>query len=442
MKKIRSTFALRGGLIIAILLMPQAAAFGATAIPKGTATLPVPASCDLVLNGVKARIAPIGEVPVAGGDLDLSVTLSNENAYPVRGMDVVARISKLAQKAGDAYAMATDTVARIDLAKGVSLSTGESREIALAWHMPANLVAGPYRVDIFANSGDSAVGGNEYLGVPAGSYPVRIAGGTKEVSFLKPSSVAVNGAKPFANLVADVRSASNAVSVVAQSTHSKAVSATMRWRVYSSYFADEAALVTTKSEAVTIPAGGTQAVSYSFSGAEKGTYLVVGELVDQSKVSRVAVRLNRTDKPEPVVRSLVLSDFPLSSSGATPVFGCIADSSNGNLPATAVKVTLTDAKGSVVYSGAFHKTPSNPFLQFIGNILPNIKAENPLTLALTAYAADGSVIAAKSVVYSCDDGSCDQSSGEDTATYAGIVALALLAIAALLVWEKKHRKQL
>lgn len=418
--------------------MAPCVVLGATTQATST-PLQIPASCDLVNHRVFIGVATSSSDVISGGTLSIQGTVKNLNPYPVPGAELVARIVKLPKKLGSAYDIATDIVARVLVARDLYLEPDSAQPFTLAWKVPANLPSGSYIVDFFVNSNGTVVGGNEYLGISAGSRPVRIIGSQREAAFLDQFSVSVAGNRAYESGSTNITGTSTAlVSVTALSTHKAPLDTTIVWKIYSSTLPDQAALVSSHTEQVHLVQGKKQALSFLATGLLHAGYLVTAELSDGTKLSRSSVRIYRLDRAEPTVRSFQLSAFPLGVGQKATIFGCVADNRFGLLATSTVKVRLADSSGAELYSGAFIKGTEKPLLEFVGTLSLEKAPQAPLTLTLEAFDASGAKILSDAVLYSCDKARCAEASGDRwMQIYIPIGALALLG---LVIWVEKRKK--
>ncbi len=397
--KIRASLLLLTIIAGSLLVAQPAFALAATA----TATASAPTSlnlCSLVNPGVRAVFLPQATKVVAGKNLSLAGTIWNSNQYPIPDVTIVARIVKLPKKLGSIYDTATDTVARIMPLDNLSLNASSSATFAFTWQVPADLMSGPYRVDLYLNeAGQFAVGGNETLGMPLASYPILVSGTETHTSFFAAPTAQVNGTLVGVDGLATVSGTQTAL-VMADvlNTYAAPYADFIAWSVYQGNVISNQALVATGTEAVSLSPKAKTPVSFDFTSLTHSHYIIVGDLTDGNKHSLLSIRINRTDIVEPTFRSIFLSPFPLVAGQSVGVAGCFTQNFSAASSSPTVVTSVMGADGLTLYSNSIQANQA-PLFQFQSTFVPSTDLNQAITLNVKTVDASGNTSASASVPY-------------------------------------------
>ncbi|MDE1874869.1 MAG: hypothetical protein KGI79_00725 [Patescibacteria group bacterium] len=407
------------------------------------------AACALTNPHVKVSLLHGPNRIDAGGDLSIAGIIENGNPYAISAIDVVLRVVKLAKRAGSTYDTATDTVDRLT-PMSLYLNASSSTSFYVTWHAPASLLTGPYRIDVYLDSaGQFAVGGTEYLGIPAASYAVLVNGKTNQTSFIDQSSLRVNGTAPSPmGLVGMAGNDSIKATLHVESTYTAPRTASVIWTLYHSNFADPESVVATGTSQIIIAPNGEVPATFSAKGITHSDYILAAELIDGYKHSYISTRLVRTDIVEPSFRSLYVSAFPLSPDHDLLV-GCLAENFAPNdMSTSTVQATLTGSNGETIYSGSLIKVAHTPLYYFQLAFTPKGSLNQDMTLSGRVFDGAGRLLASSSVAYACDPDGCAAEAarqGRGVTWSSGMlsaeIATALAAVIALVVWIFHRRRQ-
>lgn len=427
------------GFLSATIFFLTQTSFAYAANATTTNTSAFVSGCSLVNNLVRVDLLHGATQVSTNSGITISGTIENDNQYPLPDLSLVVRVIKLAKKSGSAYDTATDTVARILPLTGIYIGANSTVSFSFTWHIPSNLVAGPYSVDIFLNGSDQfAIGGNEYLNIPAATYPLAISGSQTQTSFFDLSTFRANGIAPMAQLLSTFSSTSVATTSIAiANTYDTPHDVTVDWYLYYGNFVNDSSLVASTTSKVHISPGTKNTVSFAYTNFMHAKYLLVGELQDGDKRSFFSTRISRTDVIEPSARSLYLSSFPLISSKHSVVIGCITQNFSNDISSTTIGISLTELNGLNIYSTNFSVAKNNPLVQFSIPFIPATSTTQSMVLTLSAF--DGSTTIKSVVSYLCNSITCPaQTSILITSLYFVSIIVVVVIFIGLIFLERKR----
>jgi len=392
---------------------------------------------------------------LAGGSVNISGAIVNVNSYPIPDLSMSVRLVHLAKNFGSSYDTIIDTVGWSTALSGSYVSANSSANFSITVPIPSGLVSGPYLIEIFLNgSKQFAVGGNEYMGVPAATSPLTVSSSQKQTSYFDLSSLKVNGMAPnkqfvrtpygvgsatssveFISSIYGTQTATTSIAIAIANTHSVSSTATVKWNLFKGDFVDVAKIVDTKTDSVALLPGKNTTVSFSSSAVIGSRYTLVGELQDGSKKSFFSVHLYRPNVNELMPLSLRLDSVP-SASGAGSISGCLVRSSYATTTPVAA-LSLTDANGSTIWSSSLPIKSRLLISSFHLPIDSSSDLVGPLTLSLKTTDASGKVTSFASVKYPYEALSRPIWSN---VWFFVIVALVCIVLIILIAYLKKSNK--
>lgn len=392
-------------------------------------------------------------VAAQGATMPLTISVVNENSYPVDDVSVYAKIFYRSTKEKDSFG--PDVVDAVILKDHLTLKAGEKIEFPYTWKVPAGLEPGEYQVATYVASHDRFnLAGLTFTNDVVGNlFGFTVVGEAKGSVRFDNTQTLINGVNFHAAAFppkADVKSEGVPVSAVVRNTTGASYAGTISWKAYSWDGINERNLLAQSSEKITVPAHGSTTVTYLVADSVHTVYYVVAELDAGAGTAKsiLPMRYVLTDEGSAVLPRIAFvgtTEFP-SKKGETKAFVCLH--STGTTNASNVEVTLTATPigliqkilhfggiGTATYSGV---APGRVAALAV-----------PLTASLDAFkvtakiSQNGALIDEVTSTFSCSElqDSCSKSSYIYVAA-AGASLLVLIAVIVGIVVFRRRKSRM
>jgi hypothetical protein len=316
----------------------------------------------------------------------------------------------------------------------VVLPAGSSTPLTADWTVPTGLSGGSYQLALYVVDHDRF----EYQGL---TFTDDVAGMTSaftvdapdsgHVAFDKSNITAGGMAFHFAAYPPHV-SATSSVPVVASvvNTTNAPFSGTIDWTLYYWDGLSERTKLAKSTESVTVPAGGTQQVSYTVTDAKHTVYYLEGVLTTPNAgKSIIGVRFVRINGSEPRFNAIGVSGYPIPAGGAA--FACFHSTSEKDDDSATVEVTARRT-GLLGILDLFHPFASATYSGMIPSQLSALRvpfAAGSGSFVLTASLYDhGAKVDTVTMDYSCTATKTHCALLENPYVLYGIAALIVVII--------------
>jgi hypothetical protein len=262
-----------------------------------------------------------------GSPVVFSITLTNNNPYPVVNAGVYGKLFRSRGEKKDANG--PDAISFFPIQKGVVLSAGETKVIRYEWNVPSDLEPGDYKLATYVAASDrfNLLGLSFTDDIVGDSFAFTIVGeDVGHIGFEK-SSVTVAG-EPFYFAAFPPRVPLNTdaipVSATIENTTSNDAVVTVRWKAYSWDGLRESELFAETEQEITISADSTSTASFSVPVSDAhAMHFVTGEFTTASgNSSYIGVRFIRgTPQNAPRFNDVAVNAYP-PVKGETMAFAC------------------------------------------------------------------------------------------------------------------------
>jgi hypothetical protein len=300
-------------------------------------------------GSVKATVSGSLASAVPAGSIAFAIHVTNDNPYPIVNAGVYAKLFRVKDAAKDVNG--PDVVAFIPLQSGITLPAGATKALSYVWDIPAGTQPGEYRIATFVAADDRFnLRGLTFTDDVVGDiYDFRIVGDDLgAVRFAKDTVMVGDTQFRFAAFPPHVASDTASVPVTAGVTNTRTADATASivWKLYTWDGLREDALIDTKTETLSVPAGTTAEVTYTASlTTPASVYFLTGTLTNpDGSTSFINVRFVKDGANVPRLNDVAVSGYP-AEAGKTMAFACFHSTGEGD--ATGGRVVLTATKNSL-----------------------------------------------------------------------------------------------
>jgi hypothetical protein len=345
---------------------------------------------------LKGTVSLGAESVIAGAELSLSISLTNQSERPLTNLDTYLLIVRQ-----DGVAAGT-IVEYATLEKGTTLVEKQTKEFSHTWTVPNNLPAGVYYPVLHSDeNGLPMLGDSLTIDTAEGEQRFEVtAGETSAVSFNTSKSLLnkdsfSHGVSPL--FIQD--DLQNTVSVVLENDASVAKTIPLQWNQYANTVTEDDFRRNTKTELITLAAGEVKTVSYTIQNQPESALFVTATISDGQAKSILGFTLSKQGVDEIELLASGLSGVPEQDKNIT-MFACVRATSELNVTNATVLLTLKDGTGAVVqthtYSGDVKGIATG-----VGKSFSLERAYQSLTLT-TSISVDGAPAREYTQVYDCE----------------------------------------
>ena len=131
----------------------------------------------------------------------------------------------------------------------------------------------------------------------------------------------------------------------------QSVTVPLTWTLYSWSGNDPNNAIGTRTEQVTIPAGGQKLVSYTVSDSQYPVYLLTGSAKWHDASSIINVRFVREGKNRIRINFPAVTSYPLTAGAPATLFSCLHNAGTSDVvPGSRLVLSLRDAAGDLIHS--------------------------------------------------------------------------------------------
>jgi len=405
-------------------------------------------SCSMFYSfgSTPISVTPVTSSVAAGKTAQFVGTVQNRNSYPLTDVTVYAKIFSMGTTT-EKNTAGPDIIDWFPVRSGMMLAAGSSTPLTVDWAVPAGLPGGSYQLALYVVDHDRF----EYQGLTftddvPGMTSAFTVDGTQagRVAFDK-TNVTVAGAPfYFAAYPPHVAATSSApIEASITNTTDAPYDGSVSWTLYYWDGLSERTELAKSTEHVTVPAGGSQSVSYTVSDTAHTVYYLEGVLTTPNAgKSVIGVRFVRINGSEPRFNAIGVTSYPVPAGGSA--FACFHSTSEKDNPDTTVTVAA-HRTGLLGILDLFH-----PFAKatYTG-IAPSQLAALPVSFAkgtgsfmLSATLYDhGTKIDSLTMDYSCVSTKTTCAVLENPYILYGVCVLIIIVLVGLLVLALRRMKK-
>ena len=356
-------------------------------------------------GSVQVDITPTVASAVSGTPITFTGILKNANSYPVVDGEIYIKIFR-ERGDGSKDSNGPDVVDQFYALEGVSLPAGGSKPIEITWNVPAYAASGSYRVATFFTVSHKF----NLLGLPftddivGNTADFRVSAERSGTVGFKKDAVTVGGEQYHFAAFPPQEPASGPVTIEATLTNSTSQAATvpLTWTLYQWSGNDTANYVGTRTEQVTIPAGGQKLVSYTVSDSQYPVYLLTAVSKWQDTSSIINVRFVREGKDRLRINFPAVTSYPLTAGAPASLFSCLHNTGASDVvPGSRLVLSLRDDAGNLIHSYTYSGGVTGAMMGLAENFTPK-KTYDVFTLEAQLYQGQ-QLVDQNQVTYDCND---------------------------------------
>jgi hypothetical protein len=293
---------------------------------ESTGDIPELSSCFDYYRFGSTPVVMAGELSEVsqGADLELMATITNENPYPLTGVDVHVKVFRKVSEEKEPNG--PDVVDWFVPLENVNLAALEKLEFPISWNVPEHATPGEYRFVTYVISNDrfNMHGLSFTDDIVGGQFDITVVGDeAKRSTVFDKQSVTVNGAPYyFAAYPPRVGSSPTEVSAVLVNPTDTEQTVTLVWELFGWDAAHEGNRIeTTEPENIVLSPNERRVVSYTVEDEALPVYFVRASVVaPEETASILGIRFIREANSIPRFNFVGIDGFPVDDT--TNVVAC------------------------------------------------------------------------------------------------------------------------
>ncbi len=289
---------------------------------------------------------------VPGSTMVFSGEMTNENSYPVTDLDLYVKIFRKQAKDENALKNGHNLVDQFVAVDNVSIDANSSKGFSFEWVVPTAASAGEYMIATYSMT-------SEAYNLSGLSFTDDVTGASKHFTVVGKDSGTVSWDKNkvmmnetsflFASQIPTfTKDEAVTVSAPFVNTTNKDKEVVVTWKQYDWDGLREEALVETKTETVTIPAGQSKILSYAATKYKGAVTYIVADAFFEDAHSILDMRFARVGVEQTRINFPSLTNFPLVANQPNALFSCLHVVGPNTLGGATLDLILTDEKGKVI----------------------------------------------------------------------------------------------
>ena len=400
-------------------------------------------------GSVQLDVTPSVASAVSGVPITFTGKIKNANPYPIVDGSVYVKIFR-ERGDGSKDSNGPDVVDQFYAMDGLTIPANGQLPASITWNIPAYAELGQYRIATFFTVSHKF----NLLGLPftddvvGNTADFKVSGELKTTVGFKKDAVTVGGEQYHFAAFPPREPASGPVTIEATITNSTSQAATVpvTWTLNRWSGNDTSNVIETRTEQVTIPAGGQKLVSYSVSDSQYPVYLLTAVSKWQDTSSIINVRFVRDGKDLTRINFPAVTSYPLTAGTPTTLFSCLHNAGSSDVvPNSSLVLTLLDQNGGIIHSYTYTGGVTGAMMGVADNFTPNRTYD---TFKLEAQLYQGQNLVDQSEVsYDCHDlnpALCTTATGESDLQNVLIslieLVASLLIIGALIYFARRSSK--
>lgn len=350
----------------------------------------------------------------AGDPIVIRGTITNNNPYPLVGLDIKARLVKDIPES-DYFRSEIIVLEDFDIAQNINIGGGKKYDIAYSHILPLNAPTGEYQMYFYAVEQDRYnISGLSFTNDIVGSQiSFDVKGNERDNIYLDQTQIMV-GEQPY-NVMGAMNQYSTDTSIPVSipiynpSTESKDM--TITYNLYSWDSANSKNLIDTKTEQVTVESQSEKLLTYTL---DKGTlpvyYLSIeskptNQTKDESvfkEITKSNIRFMVQETSLPRLNFSTINRYPLKKGEEASIVTCFNNTGEGEAPYAKIETKLKDSKGRVLAQSIYEGIISPDITAIRKTFNPKYDS-NEFTLSTIMYDQNNKIIDQVDKVYSCSD---------------------------------------
>jgi hypothetical protein len=354
-------------------------------------------------GSVVTNIAPPTSGTIPGATITFSGTITNQNTYPLVGLDLYVKIFRKQTDVADVKRNGHNLVAQFVAIKGVSMKEGGVHPFSFEWVVPPSATPGEYMLATYAMTGEAYnLSGLSFTDdVTGATAQFVVRGQTRGTLAFDKNNVTMNE-RPFlfATFIPKFKK-EEAVVVSAPfvNTTNSPKTVTVLWKQYHWDGLRESLLLEKKIEKFTIPANSTHNLSYTATKYNGAVTYLVADAEYLGAHSILDMRFAREGVSGARINFPSITAFPLVKGQSNTMFSCLHAVGGDTLSGGALEITLADPKGAVIAEFRYEGDVTGAMMGVKQDFMPKKSYDN-VTLTAT-LSRNGVVEDVGTVHYDC-----------------------------------------
>lgn len=382
---------------------------------------------------------------IAGAPLGFSMSVKNENPYPIVNATVYVKVMRYGYARGEKNVNGPDVVDFFPASDPVTIPAGGQVNLASVWQVPQDAEAGDYMLAAYVVSADRfEMEGLTFTDDVIGSaFNFHVMNDrTGAVAFDKNTATVL--ALPFRFAAYPPRMPDNAKEVpvgidVVNTTDTDATQE-ITWTLYRWDALRASEVLDHKTERITVPAGGRVHVTYTTNEDTHSVYYLLGSLRTEGGASSlVGIRFVRGDVNEPRLNYVGITAYPAGKGAAA--FACVHSTGTGTAEDGKLELVATRPSFLGIGGTIAKETYRGPFAGDIRALVAPFTADAKTFTVTARLFQHGVLIDQVSATYNCADiapDSCPKGMGLlPIAVGAGVLAIIIAAAAFIIIRRRK-----
>lgn len=399
---------------------------------------------------------------VDGATMTFVGTMTNQNPYPLTGLDLYVKIFRKQSKEADALNNAHHLVAQFVAVDNISITAKGEREFSFDWLVPPGTIPGDYMIATYAMTNEAYnLSGLSFTDdVTGASAQFKIDGEDAGSFAFDKNKVKMNDTEfRFASMIptfAKDETVTITVPYVNNTKSDKEVE--VLWKQYNWDGLNEQALLNVKSETFTVPAGKSKLISYSATEYKGAVTYIVADAESDGVHSILDMRFARIGVEQARINFPSITSFPLVAGQPNSLFSCLHVAGPDTLSGATLDLTLTDKNGAVITQNKYEGNVTSAMMGVKYDFTPTANYDQ-VTLTATlerngvvedigkvtydCQAIDASLCLAETGNDSGENGNNGANSTHNTKLVMLILILGILAIVGIFFsLKRRHNSQL
>lgn len=399
---------------------------------------------------------------VDGAAMTFVGTMTNQNPYPLTGLDLYVKIFRKQSKEADALNNAHHLVAQFVAVDNISITAKGEREFSFDWLVPPGTIPGDYMIATYAMTNEAYnLSGLSFTDdVTGASAQFKIDGeDTGSFAFDK-NKVKMNDTEfRFASMIPTFTKDKTVTITVPYVNNTKSdKEVEVLWKQYNWDGLNEQALLNVKSETFTVPAGKSKLISYSATEYKGAVTYIVADAESDGVHSILDMRFARIGVEQARINFPSITSFPLIAGQPNSLFSCLHVAGPDTLSGATLDLTLTDKNGAIITQNKYEGNVTSAMMGVKYDFTPTANYDQ-VTLTATlerngvvedigkvtydCQAIDASLCLAETGNGSGENGNNGANSTHNTKLVMLILILGILAIVGIFFsLKRRHNSQL
>ena len=393
---------------------------------------------------------------VSGVPVTFKGDIVNNNNYPVVDGTLYAKIFRV--PGGGKDVNGPYVVDQFVVKDDIDLPANGKMPVTYTWKVPSYAISGEYKIATFFITSNkfNLLGLSFTNDIIGNSYSFKVNAEQNVNVELDKNTVTVNkGEYHFAAFPPRISKDEPGIvkANIINTTKADQVS-TITYNLYSWDAQNEANLINSKSEVVSVKAGKTQEISYTVTDTKHSVYLLEITSTYRDTKSILNIRFVRQGINEPRINFPSVTSYPLKAGESNTLFSCFHNTADETVKDGKLVMSVKDDKGNIIHTATYAGDITGAMMGTKSDFIP--KKDNNNFWILAELYSGGNLVDSIEVNYSCETLDPDGCQKEDEASIgsiinplewlsknwivvaSGIILIVIFLVALILLKKKKY----